>query len=274
MIPRDVVLRAFTLLVVLAATVEAQTPARIDQSELARRLLTGDGSERGGALARVRQMRPENVTPQLRSALITALEQESRLLAGFLAGRARGQGVPDPGNPELIAGLAHVVAAFRDPRSIPGLAGALGSSPPAMSALAEFGELAAPAVLQVVETTTDGSVEDDAMTTLRFIAERVGRSLTGSIRTSMCKAARERLTTPQKFVTTVWKAIDLAVAVDDAELRRVVQSLASDRNAVIALINTEPDLIDRTQRLASERLAGIPPRLRHTSVEEYSRRWE
>ena len=275
MIQRHPALLAFVLLIALAARSEAQvTPTPIDQAEVARRLLTGNGSERGRALVSVLQIGREFVTRQLRSALITALEREGRLVAEIRAHRARGAVVPDLENPELIAGLAKVVATFREPRVIPALAGALGNSPQAIHALAEFGEPAAPAVFQVIENTASGSVEMDALLTLRFMAEGVGGPLTAGTRDRMRQVARERLTTQQNSIVAVWQAIDLAVALDDAELRQLVQSLASNRNAVIALRSTDAELITRTQRLAAERLAGVPPRPRHVSVEEYSKLWK
>lgn len=275
MIQQHLALPAFALLIALAARSEAQvTPPPIDQEEVARRLLTGNGSERGRALVSVLRIGRENVTPQLRSALITALEREGRLVAEILAHRARGAVVPNGENPELIAGLAKVVATFRDRRVIPALAGALGSSPQAIHALAEFGEPAAPAVFQVLENTASTSVEMDAMLALRFMVEGVGGPLSAGTRDRMRQVARERLTTRQESITTVRSAIDLAVALNDAELRRIVQSLASDRNAVIALRDTDAEMITTTQRIAAERLAGVPPRPRHVSVEEYSRRWK
>jgi hypothetical protein len=264
-----------TLLLLSATTVGAQESSRVDQAEVAQRLLAGDPSERGRALSRVRETGPENLTPQLRAALMTALEQENARVAQVRARRAAGQVVPDLENPELAAGLAHIVSAFRDSRSIPGLAGALGSSPPAASALAEFGEAAAPAVLGVLETTSDISVADDALTTLRFMAEGIGNpALSNESRQRICRAAKSRLTEPQKSITTVWKAIDLAVALKDPGLKRIVQTLASDRSAVVKLRATSSELIDRTQGIAAERLAGVPPLPRHVSVEEFARRWQ
>jgi hypothetical protein len=275
MIQRPVFLRALALFVVFAASVEAQPRARIDQSEVARQLLTGNGFERGSALVSVRRLGPENVTPRLRAALITALEREGRLVAQRRARRGRGEMVPDLENPELIGGLAQVVAAFRDPWAIRALTSALGNSPQAIHGLAEFGELAAPSVLQVVRSTPSMDVETDALMTLRFMADGVGGPpLTGATRARMREVAKRRLTTRQKSVVTVWRAIDLAVALQDAQLRWLVQRLASDRNAVMALGVTEPDLIDRTQRNAAERLAGVPALPRHVSAEEYARGWK
>ena len=272
---RTRLLTALAFLLLFAARAETQNPAPVDQSELARRLLTGDVGVRAGALGRVRQIGPEQVNPQLRAALITALERENTLVEQSPARRAAGEVVPRPGNGELVAGLAFVLSAFRDPRAIPGLAGALGSSPAAASALADFGEPAAAAVLSVLETTTSTSEASDALTTLRFMAEGVGRQpLTDATRDRIRHAAKRRLTEPQESIVTIWKAIDLAVALKDPELRGVVQSLASDRSAVVRLRKTDPDLIDRTQRVAAERLAGVPPRPRHTSVEDLARRWQ
>jgi len=275
MINRNSALTALALLLLFAARAETQNAAPDDQSEVARRLLTGDVSERAGALGRVRQIGPEKVNPQLRAALITALERENALVAQFRARRAAGEVVPRLGNGELLAGLAFVVSAFRDPRAIPGLAGAHGYSPAASAALADFGEPAAPAVLAVLETTTNTSVADDALRTLRFMAEGVGRQpLTDGTRDRIRRAAKRRLTEPQKSITTIWGAIDLAVALEDPELRGIVQSLASDRSAVVRLRKTDRDLVDRTQRVAAERLAGVPPLPRHTSVEDLARRWQ
>jgi len=275
MINRNSALTALALLLLFAARAETQNAAPDDQSEVARRLLTGDVSERAGALGRVRQIGPEKVNPQLRAALITALERENALVAQFRARRAAGEVVPRLGNGELLAGLAFVVSAFRDPRAIPGLAGAHGYSPAASAALADFGEPAAPAVLAVLATTTNTSVADDALRTLRFMAEGVGRQpLTDGTRDRIRRAAKRRLTEPQKSITTIWGAIDLAVALEDPELRGIVQSLASDRSAVVRLRKTDRDLVDRTQRVAAERLAGVPPLPRHTSVEDLARRWQ
>jgi hypothetical protein len=275
MINRNTTLTALAFLLLFAAGAETQTLAPVDQSELARRLLTGDVGVRAGALGRVRQIGPEKVNPQLRAALIAALERENTLVEQSRARRAAGEVVRSLGNGELVAGLAFVLSAFRDPRAIPGLAGALGSSPAAAAALADFGDPAAPAVLSVLETTTSTSVADDALMTLRFMAEGVGRQpLTDGTRDRIRRAAKRRLTERQESITTIWWAIDLAVALKDPELRRMVQSLASDRSAVVRLRNTDRDLVDRTQRVAAERLAGVLPRPRHTSVEDLARRWQ
>jgi hypothetical protein len=220
-------------------------------------------------VARVRQMGPDGVSPELRAALITALEREGELSARQLRGE-----IGQYENMELLAGLAQLVAGFRDPRAIPALVGALSDSPPAGDALAEFGERAVPAVLGVVlENTIDASVAA-ALTCLRFMVEGVGgQPLTDVTRDRIREITKEKLTTRQKSFITVWRAVDLAVALEDPELRGIVQSLASDRSALRAL-GVRDTYIEDTQRRATERLAGVPARPRHTSIQEWVKRWK
>jgi hypothetical protein len=70
-----------------------------------------------------------------------------------------------------------------------------------------------------------------------------------------------RLAGKQVF-TTVWDAVDLAIALKDPALRRIVKSLATDRNAVVARGIEDSETIEETQRLAAQRLAGVPPQRR------------
>lgn len=236
------------------ATVQAQTSTRVSQNELARQLIQGNETERSTAFGMVRAIGTQRIDPNLRAALITALEREGSLNAQ----RRRGE-IEFQKNPELIAGLAHLVAEFRDPRSISALAGALGASPPAVFALADFGEPAAQPVLDVVTSTDDASVIMDGLTSLRLMAEGVGaRPLTTKTLNDIRRVAEQRLTGRQ-FVTTLWRAVDLAVVLNDPDLRRTVELLASDESAVVARGITDRELIEATQKLAADRLAGVPP---------------
>ncbi len=249
---RQVVLVANVLLATVINIVNAQ--AQVSQSELARQIVQGNENERSSAFSMAREIGAQGITPELRTALITGLEREGSLHAqrrlgeiGFLE------------NPELIAGLAHLVAKFRDPRSIPALAGALGTSPSALLTLADFGEPAAQPVLDVVTSTDDGSVVMDALTSLRLMVEGVrARPLTTKTLNDIRRVAEQRLTGEQS-VTTLWRAIDLAVVLKDPDLRRTVESLASDGNAVVTRGITDLELIRETQMLAADRLAGVPP---------------
>jgi len=249
---RQVVLVANVLLAPVPNIVNAQ--AQVSQSELARQLVRGNGNERSKAFGKARAIGAQGINPELRAALISGLEREGSLHAQ----RRRGE-IESLENPELIAGLAHLVAEFRDPRSLPALAGALGTSPPALFALADFGEPAAQPVLDVVTSTDDASVVMDALTSLRLMAEGVGaRPLATKTLRDIRRVAEQRLTGKQS-VTTLWKAIDLAVVLKDPDLRRTVESLASDANAVVARGISDPELIRQTQMLAADRLAGVPP---------------
>lgn len=249
---RHVVLVASVLLTPFLGTVNAQP--RISQSELAQQMIRGDSNERSRAFEMARAIDVQSINPELRAALITGLEREGRLHAQ----RRRGE-VVSLENPELIAGLALLVSEFRESRSIPALVGALGSSPPAVYALADFGEPAARPVLDAVAGTDDASVVMFALTTLRMMLEGVAeRPLTTGTLDDIRRVAAQRLTGKQS-VTTLWRAIDLAVALNDPELRQTVQRLASDRSAVVTRGITDPELIEATQKLAADRLAGIPP---------------
>ena len=253
---RQVVLVANVLLAPVLNIVNAQT--QVSQSELARQIVQGNGNERSRAFGMAREIGAQGINPELRTALISGLEREGSLHAQ----RRRGEiGVLE--NPELIAGLAHLVAEFRDPRSIPALAGAPGTSPPALFALADFGEPAAQPVLDVATSTDDASVVMDALTSLRLMAEGVAaRPLTTKTLSDIRRVAEQRLT-GQQSVTTLWRAIDLAVVLNDPDLNRTVESLASDGNAVFARGISDPDLVFATQRRAADRLAGVPPLPRH-----------
>ena len=268
MTPRQVVPLICIMFALCHSTASAQIVGQ-QQAELARKALGADRMERGMVVARVRHMGPDSVSPALRAALIAALEQQGELFARRLR-----REIGEFENMELIAGLAQLVAGFRDPRAIDALAGALGASPPAGDALAEFGERAVPAVLRVLEATTVASVGAGALNCLRFMVQGVGgQPLTDVTRERIRQITKERLTTRQKSFRTVWGGIDLAVALEDPELRRIVQSLASDRDAVRALGVRDTDIED-TQRRAIERLAGVPARPWHASVEEWAKRWK
>ena len=128
-----------------------------------------------------------------------------------------------------------------------------------IQALAAFGEQAAPAVLGVVTSTESHYDEvNHGLITLRFMVEQTGaRSLSANTVDQIRRAAQQRLTGRQYF-PTLWNAMDLAVALNDPNLRRIVQSLASNRNEVVIRGVTDPELIEKTQKRAADRLAGVP----------------
>jgi hypothetical protein len=128
-----------------------------------------------------------------------------------------------------------------------------------------FGEEAAPALLAAVRSPeTIHYVVDDALIALRFLVEGAGPSpLSAGTLDEVRHVVKQRLTERQSGIgTTLRWAIDLAVVLDDPDLRRIVQSIASDRNELIARGLTEPDLIEATQKRAAARLAGVLPKPR------------
>jgi hypothetical protein len=228
--------------------------AQDSQGEIARQLRQGDGRERGKALVTSRSIGSRRIGPELRAALIAALEREGRLHA-----RRRSGEIGRLENSELIAGLANLVVEFRDASSIPALAGSLGTAPPVIFALADFGEPAAAPIMEVLRNSQDPSVEMDALIGLRLMVEgKSSRPLSAKSLLAMKVLAAQRLAETH-MVTTLWRAIDLAVALDDPDLRRTVESFAVDSKAAVARGITDPDLIEDTRRLAADRLRGVLP---------------
>jgi hypothetical protein len=171
----------------------------------------------------------------------------------------RGERLQPLADPEFIFRLSRVVTELRDPLAIPALTGALGSGAPVRRTLVAFGEEAVPALLRAVRSPeTIHYVVDDALIALRLMVEGAGpHPLSAASLTDVRRVAELRLTGKQYF-TTLWDAIDLAMALDDPGLTQVVRSLASNRDEVIARGIEDPELIQETQRLAAERLAGVP----------------
>jgi len=258
---RQVVLLVIALFAVALgpATVQAQ----VDQRALARQILSGSAGDRSRALEAARALGPQNMGPELRTALIGALEREGRTRAQRYEADLRGEALEPLEDPEFIARVASVVAELRDPRAIPALTSALGTGSPVTRALVDFGEQAVPSLLAAVKSpATIHYVVEDALLVLRLMVEGAGpHPLSTATLNEIRGAAKQRLTGKQYF-TTLWDAIDLGMALDDPDLKRIVQSLASDRGEVVARGIDDPDTIGETQRLAAERLAGVPPKRR------------
>ena len=230
---------------------------QVDQRELARQLLGRHVIERSEALEAVIEMGVGNAGPELRAALITLLENLNRVLVET---RSRGQYLASVEHPEFIARVGCTVAELQDQRAIPALSQPTGCFLPAIRALAAFGERAVAELVRVVTSPTSHYREVDyALLPLRFIVEASERHpLSDHALDRIRDAAEQRLTGEQDF-TVLWRAIDLAVVLEDAELRQIVERLAADRNEVIGRGISSPDLIEGTQKRAADRLAGLPP---------------
>ena len=230
-----------------------------DQSEVASQLLGSDVRARREALDLTRKLRGK-MTPALRAALLTTLEREAQLHTRRYEAMKRGDVIQDLEDAEFIGAVTRAVAELRDPGSIRGLAAALGSGATVTNALAEFGEAAAPAVIRVV--SAHDSMPDavgHGLITLRFLVEGEAiRPLSPRTRDAIRRVAREQLTAKQRFVSVLWRAIDLAVAVQDRELAALVQAIADNPQETITRGISDPDSVARIQKLASERLGGVP----------------
>jgi hypothetical protein len=225
--------------------------AAASQSTIAHALLSDAQQERYDALEQVRAIPAPQVGPELRAALIGLLDKQNTQAAQALE---RGQALADVESPEFRASVQRTVAALRDPASIPSLAKALGLFT-LIEPLAEFGERAVPAVVEVVTSPRSSrSAVDDGLRVLRMILERSAASpLSPASQILIRRAAQQRLNDVQMF-TTLWYAIDLAAATGDPELRVILQDLATNSVAVTSRGVTTPHLVEQTQRRAAERL--------------------
>ena len=247
----------------IAATASVST-AQIDQRAIAAQLLDGNRAMLAAAVKRAATVSPGSVGPELRAALLQALAREGRLHAEHYLADERGQPVRPLEDPELVTDLTVLVAQLRDRRAIPVLGSVLGiGSTLTASALASFGEEAV-GVVAAIATDPDSPTYavDEGLITLRFMVEAANiRPLSAASWERIRRTARQHLTGRQKEIGSSLRwAIDLAIATKDPGLRRIVESLATDRREITARGITDPDLVEQTRRRAHERLAGIPPR--------------
>ena len=254
---RDRALYVSVLLLIFAfsaTTAESQ----VDQRTLARLLLTGDVFEQAQAVSATRTIGPEQTSLELRDALITLLERQNSVhKLRRLAGRS-GVALEPLENAELYFRVAEAVIELQDPRAIPALAGALTTGGGVARALARFGEEAAPAVLDIVMTPESFTrAVNTGLLTLRLMAETARRPLSDEVLDGMRRAAGQRLS-GQQSVTTLWWAMDLAVLLDDEDLKRTVEQLATNPNEVVIRGVEDPSLVERTMQKAADGLAGIP----------------
>jgi hypothetical protein len=245
-----------TILLLLPLFAPPRVLCQIDQVELGKTLIGGNFAEREAAVATLGSMDPAAFSPLLRLAAVTAVDRD---VAVFRRAKIHGTVMGPWSLPSLLT-LTKVVANLRDSTVIGSLVVTVGmGGPGVVRALAEFGE---PAVEPLVaEIHSSGEREADVIAgllTLRAIVERRSeRPLSERALTSIQGVAMACLTGVQE-PGVLWRAIDLAVALDDPNLRTIVQSLASDSAAVVARGVTEPALIESVRRRAADRLAGVP----------------
>lgn len=247
---------------VLGATTVAsgQTAPSASQARLAADVLSDDYAVSGPAVGRAQGLKPAQVGPELRAALFAALAREARSHQERYEAASRYQLLKPLEHPEHISFLTRTVVALRDPASIPALAATLFTGSLVPHAISQFGEAAAPAVIGVV-TNDQGWHEEvsGGLMALRFMVERRGSLPLSASTLQQVRDATLRILNGGPRFPVLWQAIDLAIVLDDPELKAVVETLAKDPNAVMARGIVASHIVESTQQRARDRLAGIPP---------------
>ena len=234
----------------------AQSAAAVDQQLLATQLLSPNRGDWTTALIRAGTIPPEIVGPELRRALITLLERMNALEEQV---RRSGTTLDRFEDPESVALVHHTVAALNDPEAITALARAMGGGTVAR-ALIDFGEQAAPAVIEIVASPdTDVFAVLDGLRVLEYLLR--GTSMDGSaevkplssaVRDSIRQVVHRRLMMNNQMFSTLENAIRLtAFFKDDPEIQRLLTELANDPNAIAVRGVTDPEYIKRVQGFAS-----------------------
>jgi len=255
------ILRLTTILVLWL--VGPVTPARaeaVNHQLLAEQLLGADDSKRWQALEATTA-----ILVDLHEALIIAIEREARYRTERHAASMRGEKWEGPTGAEYLARLTEVVIKLRDPRTIPSLVAVLGTGSSATPfALAAFGEPAVPELVKVVKASDNIFLVDQAMVALRCLVEHTStQPLSSNAVDAITNVAELRLENPIRLASTgviLGQAVDLAIALDDARLRRIVELIASDPEAVRSRGVTDSKRINRIQKNTQDRLSGTEPR--------------
>jgi hypothetical protein len=261
--------------------------AQVDQQALARAIVGDDRRAAQEALDEAtRALAPEEMGPELRAALIAALERQNQVYRATaeaaIAREATGFSPPKLDRlgrefwGEGYGFLVETVIGLQDREAIPALAGALLSATAlVVQPLVEFGEEAAPSVLLIAEGEAwrRSQVEGALAVLTRMIEDPTGPPLSEATRARVRRLVRAQLTTgveypgmiagdfPRQRASSLREATSLALALGDPPLRELVASLARDPEAVRRLGVQDSALVDQVQRHAAEALAR-PPRRR------------
>lgn len=226
------------------------------QQALSTLILSQDKSVRVSAINETLQIPPGSVAISLRTSLIALVGRHNEIVKDALRRRSAVDAVEDP---ELIHAVAEFVAQLRDPRAIPVLAEAPAGGKEVQMALAEFGERAVPDLIRVAAAPDNHyEVVDHALQSLRRVVDAGITTLSVASRQALRGLASDRMARGQYF-TTLWYAMDLAMASGDVELRRTVDSLASHASSLRARGITDNEVIARTQKRARDLIRAYPP---------------
>ncbi len=227
--------------------------AQVDQRTLVERIRGQDAVARHEAVLTTLSMDPSDTGPELRSALVGALEAINEMQRRAIR---EGGVMEEAVDPHLHLDLVIAVSSLRDPSTTPALVGALGHGASVVSALASFGETSIPPVVEAVMSPESGHAQvDDGLAVLTRIAKGISRDPVSSESWGTLHRVAEARLTGKQQPATLKAAIDLAIALGDDRLRELVQRIASDPEEVSARGIDDPDLIAHIQRHAAKRLA-------------------
>lgn len=214
---------ALVLLLIIPAVSNAQerAAAPVTEYQAAVQLKSDDWQERNAAVMFVMELGPR-ASADIRFAVIDAAWAE-----------VRGE-TNTPNESEAVFDYMQAVAEMGDPRAIPFLVEVLRFGSGASNALADIGARAFPAVLEAAyDPNKHPSGTRQALTALRFM---LGDGILTSGQTEQVRAvARARLSGTQ-YDAVVKAAVRLALALNDPELRGIVQRFADDRAFADALV--------------------------------------
>ncbi len=231
-----------------------------NQQLAARKLITtSDDVERSRLVDQIGNIRVAAIVPVLRASVTELLRREN-VVQRDRARRARNGQVPsDQFDAELRLKLVELVVAFSDPAGIDALAGAVGTGGRAVNGIADFGARAVPALIAVIEAdSTNPDVVSGALDALRYIVEEHREEIPAAQRVKMRALTMERLHSPQRFVSTVAAAAELALTDGSPALRSRVIALR-DRPAQAFITGTGDTVREDWLRQRIEaRLRGEP----------------
>ncbi len=255
--------RAVFLTLALLAMVSpvAGAEAQVDQPVLAQQILGDDEDALVEAILAIQNISPEDLSPELRAAILEKIRRNEDYSAQRDAAMERSNEWIEPlgtDRREYIFEMFPLVAALRDPDTIPALIIGI-NDPISREALAEFGEEAVPALLDAVMSGNHDRITGGLLA-LRFMVEGTApRPLPAETRARIRRAAEHHLTAgTDGSGVTLRRASDLAFALDDPGLWRIVENLATDPDA-ISDWGVAPEFVERARQHALDRLAGVPP---------------
>lgn len=249
----------------LLAACAATGLAQPSQRTLAQQVASPDVEVSARGVVASAKLEPAQVGPELREALFAALRREADAGHARYVRIKRGEPPPELSNPELIGAIARVVVALHDPQAIPALASAMFIGPIIPRELAQYGDAGADAVITAMSAPDAFTVttQIDGLVALRMLAELRGTHPLSPANVSRIRAIAAANLAPGAALdhlgVALGRSIDLAIALGDAELRRVVESMAMSRAEVVARGTADDAQVARIQKQAADRLASVAP---------------